>query len=242
MGQLYEKLVQEDLNLGTGVVWLGNPAGGKLKSTQVGLHTFARNQKQSEAAWTPGVITAGSKASTTLTVPNAEVADFVTASHDKILTSDLRISGHVSAANTVKVVVHNPTASSVTVPAGTVKVLAFGVVSGTPVEPPTCNITAPTGPTFPGSSGTITVTATDAVYGIKNVRIWFQYCGGSFVTCGDSVLLATLTSSPYQYVWTFPGCAEYPLDYFRIVAQSESNSDNLSPYAAVDVRLIGRGC
>lgn len=129
MAQEYERVVQEDLNVGTAGVWIKAANGGELYSTQIGLHSFARGQKQYTATWAPGSIAAGSKASTTVTVPDAAVADFVLASHDKMLTSDLRISGHVSAADTVKVVIHNPTSAAVTVASGTVAVLVFPVIS-----------------------------------------------------------------------------------------------------------------
>jgi hypothetical protein len=125
MAQQFQKLVQEDLNIGTEAVWTTAPGGGDLRSTQVGIHSVARGQLAYEAAWTPGVISAGSYASTTVTVPDAATGDYVMASHDKMLTNALRISGHVSASNTVKVVIHNPTTASITVAAGTVKVAAF---------------------------------------------------------------------------------------------------------------------
>lgn len=123
--QKFEPLVQEDLNVGTANVWTVAPGRGKFYSTQIGLHTFARGLRSYGGSWTPGAIAAGSKASTTLTVPNAETGDMVLASHSKILTSDLRISGHVSAAGTVTLVIHNPTAASVTVAAGTVRAILF---------------------------------------------------------------------------------------------------------------------
>jgi len=135
MAQKFQPLVQEDLNVGTGTTWITAPQGGELFSTQVGLHSVARGQRAYEATWAPGAIAAGSKASTTLTVPDAESGDFVVVSHSKVLTSDLRISGHVSADDTVKVVVHNPTAASVTVASGTVRVLVFPH-HGISVDPP----------------------------------------------------------------------------------------------------------
>jgi hypothetical protein len=101
------------------------------------------DQKAHEAAWTPGVIAAGSNASTTVTVAEAAVGDFVMASHDKMLTNALRISGHVSASDTVKVIIHNPTAAAITVAAGTVRVAAF----------PAVGVNA--GPTTGSVSGTI---------------------------------------------------------------------------------------
>lgn len=132
MAQQYQRVVQEDLNVGTSAVWVKAPGGGELYSTQVGLHSFARGQKEYTATWAPGSIAAGLSASTTVTVPDAAVADFVLACHDKMLTSELRISGHVSAANTATVVIHNPTSAAVTVASGTVSVLVFPVIAIVP--------------------------------------------------------------------------------------------------------------
>jgi hypothetical protein len=126
----FDKLVQEDLNIGTGPVWITSPGGGEVLSTQVGLHSFARGQKQYTATWAPGAIAAGSSASTTLAVPDSVPPDFVMASHDKVLTNDLRISGNVSAEGVVQVVIHNPTAASITVASGTVSVVVL------PIFPP----------------------------------------------------------------------------------------------------------
>lgn len=123
--QTYQRLVQEDLNVGTGTAWVSLPGGGDLLSIQAGLHTVARNQVSATATWAPGAIAAGSKVSTTVTVPDVAVGDFVMVSYNKILTNDLRLGGHVRAAGTVEVVLHNPTAASVTVASGTVSVLVF---------------------------------------------------------------------------------------------------------------------
>lgn len=126
----YEKLVEEDLNVGTDQTWVHAPGGGELRSTQIGVHTFARGQKKYESAWTPGAIAAGAYATTITTVPNAAVGDFVMASHTSVLTSRLVISAHVSATNTVKVEIYNPTASAVTLAAGTLAVIVFPIGSG----------------------------------------------------------------------------------------------------------------
>ena len=116
----YQPLIQEDLNVGTERVWITAPAGGELRSTQIGLHSVARGQVAYTAAWTPGAIADGEYATTTVSVPDAAVGDLVMASCDKILTNDLRITGRVSVAGTVTVILHNPTAATVTVPASTV--------------------------------------------------------------------------------------------------------------------------
>lgn len=123
----HEKLVQEDLNVGTGLVWITSPGSGELRSTQLGLHTFARGQQEYTKTWSPGAILTTANASTTITVPDAAVGDFVIASHDKLVTNALRISGHVSASGTVTVVIHNPTTATVTPASGTLSVLVFPV-------------------------------------------------------------------------------------------------------------------
>jgi PKD repeat protein len=68
----------------------------------------------------------------------------VLASHDKLLTNDLRITGNVAAADTAQVVIHNPTSAAITVPAGTVRALVFPFI-GTVTEeeaPPAGSIVA----------------------------------------------------------------------------------------------------
>lgn len=165
-----EEVVQEDLNIGTSAVWVTAPSGGELRSTQIGLHSFARGQQEYTATWAPGAITAGSKASTTVTVPDAAVADFVLASHDKVLTSDLIIAGHVSAANTAKVVIHNPTSAAVTVASGTVAVLVFPVIAQVP---------APTNPT--AISGTVTCTDLGGAPASGVILKLYLFDGASFV-------------------------------------------------------------
>jgi len=157
--QQFDKLVQEDLNIGTGPVWITSPGGGEVLSTQVGLHSFARGQKQYTATWAPGAIAAGSSASTTLAVPDCLTPDFVLASHDKILTNDLRILGNVSADGTVRVVIHNPTSASVTVASGTVAVLVLpGLVRLVPFT-----LIAGLAANLAGPGPTLTVTSSDLV-------------------------------------------------------------------------------
>ena len=125
MAQRFQPLIEEDLNVGTEAVWVGAPGGGQIRATQIGLHTVARGQLSYSATWAPGVVPAGDFANTTLTVPDATIGDFVMASHDKMLTNDLSIFGHVEADDTVQVIIFNPTAADVTVASGTVAVLVF---------------------------------------------------------------------------------------------------------------------
>lgn len=120
------------------MTFVGAPGGGELRATQIGLHSVARGQRAYEASWTPGAILTTDKASTTVSVPDAVEGDFVLASHSQMLTSDLRIVGHVSAAGVVTVVMHNPTGATVTVGAGTVSVIVFPFISSPAevVDPP----------------------------------------------------------------------------------------------------------
>ena len=186
MAQRYQKLVQEDLNIGTEAVWVTAPGGGVLRSTQTGIHSVARGQVAYEAAWTPGTIDEWSHASTAVAVANAAVGDFVMASHDKILTNPLRISGHISVAGTATVIIHNPTADSITVAAGTVRVVVF----------PAIGVNSPT------ATGTVTGT------------VYFNIIGGVAVGAGVAVTLpadglSTVTNGSGEYSMTgaTPGSA-----------------------------------
>src|SRR6185295_8292436 len=125
MAQQVGPLVQESLSVGTERVWVTAPGRGRLRGTQIGLHTVARGQRAYTSSWTPGSIAAGGKASTTVTVPDAVIGDVVRASHSTLLKNDLRITAHVSDLDTVTVVVSNPTDAAITVPAGTARVIVF---------------------------------------------------------------------------------------------------------------------
>jgi succinyl-CoA synthetase alpha subunit len=126
MSLLYEKVVQEDLNVGTSAaVSVTNPGGGTLTGTQIGIHSVAVGQTAWEATWNPSSIAAGSYEATDVTVPGAAVDDFVLVKHSAILTNAMMISGHVSAADTVKVILFNPTAGALNVGSGTLGVLVF---------------------------------------------------------------------------------------------------------------------
>jgi hypothetical protein len=125
MSLLYELAVQEDLNVGTGTVDVTTPDGGTLTGTQVGIHSVAVGQTAYTADWNPAAITAGSYEAVSLAVPGAEVGDFVMVSLASILTADFQITAHVSAADTVQVVLFNPTGVSVNLSEGTLSVLVF---------------------------------------------------------------------------------------------------------------------
>ena len=126
MSLAYEKVVQEDLNVGTSAaVTVTNPGGGTLTGTQVGIHSIAVGQISQTATWNPASIAAGSYEAKDVTVPGAAVGDFVLAKLSTIVTNAMMISGHVSAADTVKVILFNPTAGALNLASGTLGVLVF---------------------------------------------------------------------------------------------------------------------
>ena len=125
----YERLVQEDIDTGDSTATKRNPGGGTLSATQVSLSTFARGQLEATATWQPGtagVIANQSSSSTTITVAGATAGDKVLASLTTLTTAAFGISAHVSAANTVTVVISNLTgASTPTIASGILSVLVF---------------------------------------------------------------------------------------------------------------------
>jgi hypothetical protein len=126
MSLLYEKLVQEDLNIGTSAaITVTSPAGGSLTGTQIGIHTVAVGQTAWTETFDAGSIAAGSYEAEEVTVPGAAVGDFVLVSLSSIGTEDLMISGNVSAADTVQCILFNPTGAAVDLGSGTLSVLVF---------------------------------------------------------------------------------------------------------------------
>ena len=126
MSLVYEKVVQEDLNVGTSAsVTVTNPGGGSLTGTQIGLHSFAVGQIAFSETWNPDSIAAAGYESEDVTVPGAAVGDYVMVSFNTMLTNDMMICGHVSAANTVKVILFNPTSGAINLGSGTLSVLVF---------------------------------------------------------------------------------------------------------------------
>jgi hypothetical protein len=126
MSLVYEKVVQEDLNVGTSnAVTVTNPAGGSLTGTQINIASVAVGQVAWTETWNPSSIAAAGYESEDVTVPGAAVGDFVLTSLSTIVTNDMMISGHVSAADTVKVILFNPTAGAINVAEGTLSVLVF---------------------------------------------------------------------------------------------------------------------
>lgn len=126
MSLVYEKVVQEDLDVGTSAaVSVTNPGGGTLTGTQIGLHSFAVGQIAWSETWDAASIAAGSYEAEDVMVPGAAVGDYVMVSLNTMVTNDMMISGHVSAADTVKVILFNPTSGAIDLGSGTLSVLVF---------------------------------------------------------------------------------------------------------------------
>lgn len=126
MSLLFEKVVQEDLNVGTsGSVAVTNPGGGSLFGTQIGIHSFAVGQLAFTETWDPSSIAAGGYETENVVVSGAAVGDYVMVSLTTMSTNAMMISGHVSATDTVTVVLFNPTAGAIDVDEGTLSVLVF---------------------------------------------------------------------------------------------------------------------
>jgi hypothetical protein len=72
-------------------------------------------------SWDPSSISDGDEAATTVSVPGAELGDFVMHTHD-IDVSDLASTAHVTSADTVSVVLANNTGGSVNLSSHNVRV------------------------------------------------------------------------------------------------------------------------
>lgn len=125
MSLVYEKIVQEDLDVGTSTVTVTNPSGGSLTGTQIGIHSVAVGQVAWTETWDPGSIAAAGYEAEDVTVPGAAVGDFVMASLTTMVTNDMTLTAHVSAADTVKVILFNPTAGAIDLGSGTLAVIVF---------------------------------------------------------------------------------------------------------------------
>lgn len=124
MALVFEKIVQEDLNVGVGSVNVTAPGGGTLASTKIGIHSLAVGQVQVTGTWNPASIASGATETTTLTVSGASLGDY-TLSSFSVSLAGLQLTSYVSAANTVTVVLSNLTGAAVNLASGTLAVLCL---------------------------------------------------------------------------------------------------------------------
>ena len=125
----YERILQEDINVGIEAATKRNPGGGTLVGTQVGIHTFAIGQTAYyNSSAQPGAISAGGVYTTTILVPGSTMGSFVMASFDLDLQG-ITLTGYVSEAGTVEVVFYNGSGAAVTLATGTLSVIVFKYVT-----------------------------------------------------------------------------------------------------------------
>jgi hypothetical protein len=124
MALIYEKVVQQDLNTGTGAVNVTAPGGGTLASTQIGIHSLSVGQVKVTGTWNPASVASGATVTTTLTVTGASLGDFTLASFSLSLQG-MQLTSYVSAADTVTVVLSNLTGSAVDLASGTLATIVL---------------------------------------------------------------------------------------------------------------------
>lgn len=101
-----------------------DPAGGRITEAYSPSCITAR-ALQGSTTWTPGTIVTNAVSAVNVNVPGAALGDPCLASFDLLGANNVLVSAHVSAANTVRVMLHNREATSVGFSAGTVRVKVF---------------------------------------------------------------------------------------------------------------------
>ena len=127
MAVIIERLMAEDLDLGTQDTTKTHQGGGTLNGHQISLSSFSTVGAAGQAttkAWTPGTVANASQATTTVAVNGATQGDKVSVSLSS-LVDPLVLTGVVTAAGVVTVILANLTGGPVTVGAGTLSVLVF---------------------------------------------------------------------------------------------------------------------
>jgi|SRR5882672_378955 len=128
--RIIEKLVGEDFNVGqSGGIVVTMPGGGTGLGTQISLATFSiagPSGGKTTATWDPASVPAGQSVTTTVTVAGAALGDKPDV-WSNISLSGCQLTGYVSAANTVTVVLANPTTAAVDLGSMTLSVLVSRV-------------------------------------------------------------------------------------------------------------------
>jgi hypothetical protein len=129
MAIIVETWMAEDIEWGTEATSKTHPSGGTLNGYQVSLSTLSlagSSGTASSQVWDDiTTINAGAALTKTVTVTGAELGDFALASFD-LDPQGMMMDARVTAANTVTVVMFNPTAGGLTLATtGTIRVLVF---------------------------------------------------------------------------------------------------------------------
>lgn len=119
---VYEKIVTEDLNIGTGSVAVTNPGGGQMQGTQINLASFAF--ARASQAWTPGTLANGATATTSAVIKGVLPGDLVIVSLTTLTGLALILFG-MAGTDTVNVFLVNLSGVQQTITAGTLKVSVF---------------------------------------------------------------------------------------------------------------------
>lgn len=128
MALVFETLAAEDLDLGTGLVTKTNPGGGTITGTQLNVSALGltgAGNRAVTATWDPGSVSPALSVTTTVTVAGAAIGDYVLASLTTIVGNSLQLSAHIDSANTVRVVLSNPTSAAIDPASGTLRVLVL---------------------------------------------------------------------------------------------------------------------
>ena len=101
---------------------------GQIQQTLTAINTSLAAafppSKNSSKAWTPGAVGSGAQVTTTITVTGCAIEDYVQASVSVDLQGQI-LTGYVSSANTVTVVLFNNTGGPITLGSITLAVRTF---------------------------------------------------------------------------------------------------------------------
>ena len=95
-----------------------SPTGWKYVNSA--WEAFSSSHIDYSTTWDPAALAAGQTATTTFTVPTAALGDFVHIGFTQNL-SGLLVTGYVSSINNVTLILYNPTAGTINLPSGTLK-------------------------------------------------------------------------------------------------------------------------
>lgn len=118
------------LDLNDNLMWVDS--GARLRWTDTGSPPastddgkFLGRYLQGSVGWDPPTIGSNGRQATTVAVVGAQVGDPVTVGHTGMGANQLMLTGHVSAADTVTVVMYNPTASPIDPPSGSLSAFVW---------------------------------------------------------------------------------------------------------------------
>lgn len=125
----YEKIVEEDLNVGPRAdVTVTMPGGGSATGHQLALSSLSEPKGGTTQVWDPAAVAQAATVSTTAAVPDAKVGDLVAVSFST-LQAGCFVFGRVSSADVVTVNLFNLSGATIDHASGTLRVLVFREVA-----------------------------------------------------------------------------------------------------------------